>query len=126
MAKNRKNQAAAIRFGPALKASFFILLIGGSAVGYVWQKSQIDQLGLQIAGREKQISQFKVNNQKLKTLVADLQSPVSLDQRVKFLNLGLAPASPTQVVRLNDAAPAVENNSVPRVFAQRPAAELTP
>ena len=38
MAKNRKNQAAAIRFGPALKASFFVLLIGGSAVGYVWQK----------------------------------------------------------------------------------------
>jgi hypothetical protein len=36
MAKNRKNQAAAIRFGPALKASFLCLLIGGSAVGYVW------------------------------------------------------------------------------------------
>ena len=32
MAKNRKNQAAAIRFAPALKASFLCLLIGGSAV----------------------------------------------------------------------------------------------
>ena len=39
MAKNLKNQAAAIRFGPALKASFLCLLIGGAAVGYVWQKN---------------------------------------------------------------------------------------
>ena len=125
MAKNRKNQAAAIRFGPALKASFFILLIGGSAVGFVWQKSQIDQLGLQIASREQQIKQFKLNNLKLKTLVADLQSPVSLDQRVKSLNLGLAPAQPAQVVRLSEVAP-VADNSQPRQFALRPSADLTP
>jgi hypothetical protein len=45
MAKNRKNQSAAIRFGPALKALGLCLLIGGAAVGYVWQKNQIDQLG---------------------------------------------------------------------------------
>ena len=125
MAKNRKNQAAAIRFGPALKASFFILLIGGSAVGFVWQKSQIDQLGLQIAGREKRLLQYERDNQKLKSLVTDLHSPVTLDQRVKFLNLGLAPAQPTQVVRLNEAAPAPDGAS-PRVFAQRPSAELSP
>ena len=125
MAKNRKNQAAAIRFGPALKASFFILLIGGSAVGYVWQKSQIDQLGLQIASREKQIKQLKVGNQKMQTLVADLQSPVSLDQRVKGLNLGLVPAQPAQVVRLNEVVPATENN-LPRPLAQRPVADLSP
>ena len=125
MAKNRKNQAAAIRFGPALKASFFVLLIGGSAVGYVWQKSQIDQLGLQIAAREKKLAQFERENQKLKGLVTDLQSPVSLDQRVKGLNLWLAPASPTQVVRLNESLPAGDNN-MPRQFAQRPSADLTP
>ena len=125
MAKNRKNQAAAIRFGPALKASFFVLLIGGSAVGYVWQKSQIDQLGLQIAAREKKLAQFERDNQKLKSLVTDLQSPVSLDQRVKVLNLGLVPAQPMQVVRLAEAAPAPDN-SLPHQFAQRPSASLTP
>jgi cell division protein FtsB len=125
MAKNRKNQAAAIRFGPALKASFFVLLIGGSAVGYVWQKSQIDQLGLQIAAREKKVAQFERDNQKLKSLVTDLQSPVSLDQRVKVLNLGLVPAQPMQVVRLTEAAPAPDN-SLPHQFAQRPSASLTP
>jgi cell division protein FtsB len=125
MAKNRKNQAAAIRFAPALKASFFVLLIGGSAVGYVWQKSQIDQLGLQIASHEKRLAQFERDNQKLKSRVTDLQSPVTLDQRVKSLNLGLVPAQPTQVVRLNEAALGSENN-LPHQFAQRPSADLTP
>jgi hypothetical protein len=48
MAKNRKNQSAAIRFYPALKALFLCLLIAGLALGYVWQKSQIYQLGRQI------------------------------------------------------------------------------
>jgi hypothetical protein len=46
MAKNRKYQSAAVRFGPALKAFLLCAVIGGSGVGYVWQKSQIDAKGL--------------------------------------------------------------------------------
>ena len=45
MARNRKYQSAANRFGPALKAFLLCLLIGGPGVGYVWQKDQISQLG---------------------------------------------------------------------------------
>jgi len=45
MARNRKSQSAAIRFGPALKAFLLCLLIGGSGIGYVWQKDQIGRLG---------------------------------------------------------------------------------
>ena len=52
MARNRKYQSAAIRFGPTLKALLLCLLIGGSGVGYVWQKDQIYQLGQQIRKRE--------------------------------------------------------------------------
>ena len=48
MARNRKYQSAASRFGPALKAFLLCLLIGGSGIGYVWQKDQISQLGQQI------------------------------------------------------------------------------
>ena len=65
MAKNRKNQAAAIRFGPALKALFLCLLIAGSAVGYVWQKSQIYQLGKQIHEKESRLTQLAHDNEKL-------------------------------------------------------------
>src|SRR5207249_7605300 len=62
MARNRKYQSAAIRFGPALKAFLLCLLIGGSAVGYVWQKNQIYQLGQQIKMGENHLKQLAEKN----------------------------------------------------------------
>ena len=78
-----------IRFGPALKASFLCLLIAGSAVGYVWQKSQIYQLGQQIRQQEIRLAQMKDTNQKLGDQLAMLRSPTMLDKRARELNLGL-------------------------------------
>ena len=124
MAKNRKNQAAAIRFAPALKASFLCLLIGGSAVGYVWQKNEIYRLGKMQLEREKKLDQLKRDNEALARQVAILHSSVILDRRVKELNLGLAPATPMQVVRLTETPVAPEKNS--RQLASRPAYDLTP
>ena len=125
MAKNRKNQAAAIRFGPALKASFLCLLIGGSAVGYVWQKNEIYRLGQQIRQRETRLVQLQNDNKRLGDQISILHSPVMIDRRAKELNLGLAPATPVQVVRLTETPDAPERNS-PRQFAQRPVTDLTP
>ena len=124
MAKNRKNQAAAIRFGPALKASFLCLLIGGSAVGYVWQKSEIGRLAQQIRQRETKLAQLQNDNKRLGDQISILHSPVMIDRRAKELNLGLAPATPMQVVRLAEAPTVAQSN--PRQFAQRPVTELTP
>jgi cell division protein FtsB len=124
MARNRKNQAAEIRFGPVLKVVLLCSLIGGSAIGYVWQKSQIDHLGRQIAEREIKLKQLKNDNKLLSDQIAFLHSPVMLDRRAKDLNLGLAPAQPLQVVRLVDVPAAVEDDS--RQFAQRPVAGGTP
>jgi cell division protein FtsL len=103
MAKNRRNQSAAIRFAPALKALFLCLLIAGLAVGYVWQKSQIYQLGRQITVCENRLTQLRDENQKLSDQLAVLHSPVMLDQRVHELNLGLIPAQPTQIYRLGES-----------------------
>jgi cell division protein FtsL len=120
MAKNRKNQSAAFRFGPALKALFLCLLIAGSAVGYVWQKSQIYQLGKQIHQMELRLTQLARDNKKLDDQLADLRSPVMLDQRAH--NLGLAPAQPMQVVRLPEPSFAPpENKNSTRQFAARQA-----
>jgi cell division protein FtsB len=123
MAKNRKNQAAAIRFGPALKASFLCLLIGGSAVGYVWQKNEIYRLGQQIHQHEAKLKKLQDANRELGNQISFLHSPLVLDQRAKELQL--APATPAQVVRLTEM-PAPMNESSPRQFAQRPVADLTP
>ena len=66
MAKNRKHQSAAIRFGPALKALGLCLLFAGSAVGFVWQKNQIYQLGQQIRQREIHLKRLLNDDQKAK------------------------------------------------------------
>jgi hypothetical protein len=128
MAANRKNQSAAIRFGPALKASFLCLLIAGSAVGYVWQKSRIYQLGQDIRQRESRLLQLRSLNQRLSDQLAILRSPPTLDQRVRELNLGLAPAQPNQVWRLPEPSGTPENVNVnpTRQLAVRQAGATTP
>ena len=65
----------------------------GSAVGYVWQKSQIYQLGQQIRQREIRLAQLRDENQKLSDQLAMLRSPPMLDQRARELNLGLVPGA---------------------------------
>src|SRR6185295_3503818 len=104
MAKNRKNQSAAIRFGPALKAFLLCLLIGGSGVGYVWQKSQIFELAKLIKARENKLHDLREQNKKLSDQLAMLRSPRNLENRVRELNLGLVPPRPASVIRLLEPA----------------------
>ena len=121
MAKNRNSQSASIRFGPALAAFFACFVIAGAAVGYVWQKGQIYQLGKQIRANEIRLAQLqKDDDQRVKGL-AELRSPMKLDARARELNLGLMPAQPVQVVRLAEpAVSARENKNLARQFAARP------
>ena len=122
MAKNQKNQSAAIRFCPALKALFLCLVIAGLAVGYVWQKGQIYQLGRQITACESRLVRLRDENQKLGDQLAVLRSPVMLDQRVRELNLGLAPAQPMQICRLAEPP---QNENLKRQFAMRQNGRMT-
>ena len=102
MARNRKYQSAAIRFGPALKAFLLCLLIGGSAVGYVWQKNQIYQLGQQIKLRENRLKQLAARNIDLDQQLQRMRELPFLEQKAK--NLGLAAPLPSQVWRLPEPA----------------------
>src|SRR5690349_3039853 len=103
MAKNRKNQSAAVRFGPALKALMLCLFIGGSGVGYVWYKNQISILGQQIKEREVRLAELQRQNKMSRAQLDALCSPVALDALVKKLNLGLIAPPVSQIVRLVDA-----------------------
>ena len=100
MARNRKYQSAAIRFGPALKAFLLCLLIGGSGVGYVWQKNQIYHLGQQIASREIRLRELSAQNEKLRKQLGAMRSPKYLLDRIKELKLGLTEPRQGQVWRL--------------------------
>jgi len=75
-------------------------VIGGAAVGYVWQKQQISELGKQILAREKRLSELQDANKKLRDQLAMLRRPGRLEQRARELNLGLSQPQPGQIVHL--------------------------
>lgn len=100
MARNRRHQSAAIRFGPALKAVALCLLIGGSAVGYVWQKDQIRQLGESFVAGERSLDELRRQNDKLRQQLFTLQSPAYLERLAQQHHLGLVRPAPDQVIRL--------------------------
>ena len=126
MAGNRKNQAAAVHFSTVLKVVLLCTLIGGSAIGYVWQKSEISRLGKQIVAKERFLDQLRRDNKLMADQVAVLHSPVMIDRRAKELNLGLAPAQPAQKIILTETvAVSSGNNAQSRQFASRPVVELT-
>jgi cell division protein FtsL len=126
MAGNRKQQSAAAHFSTVLKVVLLCTLIGGSAIGYVWQKSEISRLDKQIRSAEKNLTQLQDDNRALAFQIEVLKSPVMIDRRARELNLGLSPAQPAQKVVLLEAPVAVppEKNFQPRQFALRPAVDL--
>src|SRR5512135_2006209 len=103
MARNRKNQSAAIRFVPALKAAVLCAFIGGSAIGYVWQKNQIIELGRKIRDKENRLAQLKDANQKLAKQLDTLRSSAYLERRLRELKLDLVQPAQTQILRLPEA-----------------------
>lgn len=122
MAKNRKHQSAAIRFGPALKAILLCSVICSSALGYVWQKYQIFDLGQQIRKRELRLTDLQNQNEKLRRQLAQMRSPSFLEVRVRELNLGLVPPEPSQVWYLTEPTP--ESSKSDRQLAARQSAPV--
>src|SRR5438045_57222 len=117
MARNRKYQSAAIRFGPALKAFVLCLLIGGSGVGYVWQKNQIYELGRQIKQRELRLAGLTAQDEKLRYQLGTMRLKVYLEPRIKELNLGLAPPQAGQVWFLREPSREAAKPVGPAQFA---------
>jgi hypothetical protein len=105
MARNRKSQSAAIRFGPALKAVLLCLLIGGSGLGYVWQKDQILRLSQQYKAKERQLQLLVEQNAKLRQLLATWRSPLELQKRAPKLGMFPTPASQFWVLPEPSAEP---------------------
>ena len=121
MAKNRKYQPAAIRFGPAVKAMLLCLIFAGSGVGYVWQKTRIYELGQQIRKSEMHLAELQDSNKKLRDQLAMLRSPAKLEQRARELNLGLVQPLPSQIWRM--AEPVDQMNARSRASGQLAASQ---
>lgn len=117
MGRNRKN-GSAVRFVPAMKAALICLLLGGSAIGYVYQKNQIYELGRQIQKSEQRLSVLRDGNAKLHKSLLTLQSAVYLEQRVKQLNLGLVQPAQSQILTLVEVPPTAAPKSQPQIAEQ--------
>jgi len=116
MGRNRKN-VSTVRFVPAMKAVLICVLLGGSAIGYVFQKNQIFELGRQIQKREQHLAQLRESNAKLQQTLLTLQSTYYLEQRVKQLKLDLAPPAQSQILTIVEVPAAAAPKSQP-LFAE--------
>ncbi len=81
------------------------LLIGGSAVGYVWQKDTIRQLGERIAESEQALDRLRRQNEKLRRDLLSVRSPANLERLAQQHNLGLVRPLPDQVIWLPEPGP---------------------
>ena len=118
MARNRKHESAAVRFGPAFKVFLLCLFIGGSGIGYVWQKSQIYELNQQVKRREVQLEALQRGNKRLRDQLDTLSSPSQIETRVKNLKLGLGIPSPGLVLSLPEPpADSTLNHQPARLYA---------
>jgi len=102
MPRNRKKQDSPLSVGLWIRAALFCLLLGGAAMGYVWQKSQIHQLGTEVRKKEVRLELLKGDNERWQQLRAEMRSTKKLYDRVRKLGLGLTMPQPEQVLRLSD------------------------
>ncbi len=105
MARNRKSEAASIRFGTALKTLLLCGLVTGAGLGYVWLQEQIQVLSKRLATKELEWEELRSQNVRLLGHLRELQSPRTLDARVRELAPGLGIPQPDQVVRVVEANP---------------------
>ena len=101
-ARNRKRKEAQLSIGSWVKALSFCVVLGGLAMGYVWQKSQIHQIGILLNKKEVRLELLKGENERWSQMRAEMRSTQKLYERVNKLGLGLMMPKPEQVLKLSD------------------------
>ena len=107
-ARNRKRKEAQLSIGSWVKALSFCVVLGGLAMGYVWQKSQIHQIGILLNKKEVRLDLLKGENERWSQMRAEMRSTQKLYERVNKLGLGLMMPTPEQVLKLSDLTPEVK------------------
>jgi hypothetical protein len=120
MAKNRKSQAAGMRFGPAVGALLLCIALAGVGWCYLWQKGQVGQLGRQVKERERTLEGLRIQNDKLRESLAGLRKADALKRRIIELNLGLAQPVQGQVESLPEPPAAAPPPPMPGPDAASP------
>ena len=88
--------------GWIFKAVVICLFVGGSCAGYLWQKSQVHELGQEIRQLEWDLEQLEKGNEVLRQRYSVLASPPVLEERVEQFGLDLRSPAPEQILRIRD------------------------
>ena len=108
MGRNRKN-GPAVWLVPGAKAALICLLLGGSAIGYVYQKNQLIELGRQTQKCEQQLKTLVDGNARLTRSLLTLQSPRYLEDKAKELKLGLVQPAQSQILTIMEVSAGAVN-----------------
>jgi cell division protein FtsL len=103
MKRNRKREP--LRFGTVTRSLVVCVCVAVSGLCYVWQKNAIYRLGDEIKKRETALSSAQKRNLMLAAKLAQLESPVQLEETCQQYNLSLVAPRENQVVRLYEPGP---------------------
>jgi len=87
------------------------LIIGGSGIGYVWQKNQIVELWKQISAREAKLRMLADQNDKMQNQMAGMTTVSAIEGKIRDYNLGLSAPPQSQIWHLKE--PARESTAPP-------------
>lgn len=88
--------------GWLVKAIIVCLFIGGSCVGYLWQKSQVHKLGRRIQKLERELDHLERGNEALRQRYSTLRSQPELKRRLAEWGSDLREPSPEQIYRIRE------------------------
>lgn len=100
MKKSRKE--VAVGTGWLIKAMIVCLFIGGSCVGYLWQKNQVHKLGRRIQNLERELDQLERGNERLRQRYSTMMSRPEIKRRLAEWGSDLREPSPEQIHRIRE------------------------
>ncbi len=95
--RNRQTQIPATTIAKVVALSLFL---GGSGVGYVFQKGQIDGLARQVAANEEVLNELETRQQRLKLKLEESTSRAELELAGRYFKLPLAQPDRQHVLTL--------------------------
>lgn len=99
---SRKTKIKILGARPVLAMSAILGFGCVAGLGYVWQIKQIHSLGREIKAAELRLEDLRRRKDGLLRGYAAMCSPRELEERIKFMKLGLEAPSPDSIVRLSD------------------------
>ena len=115
---NQRKAAATFRWKLLSRGTALAVLLGGSALGYVWQKNKIYQLGYEIRQSEQEFKSLRAKQDLLQAQLSQVKSSRALLDKCAAWKLGLTQPKQSQIVRLNE--PTLHDAPPPILFAEAP------